>query len=204
MHDILCHARSPLDGRGAAAARWNVAASAPLAGALSTAARSAPREETPPMEDEPNRNWSARTLAAQALGRIDEATGAVVPPIHLATTFIRDTDNQYRRGYVYGRPDNATVREAEAVIAALEGAPVAMVLGSGMSAATAVFLALSPGDHIVAPTVMYWALRGWLLNEAMHWGLRVDLVDTSDLDAVRAAIKPGATRLVWLETPANP
>jgi cystathionine gamma-synthase len=156
------------------------------------------------MEDEPNRNWSARTLAAQALGRIDEATGAVVPPIHLATTFIRDTDNQYRRGYVYGRPDNATVREAEAVIAALEGAPVAMVLGSGMSAATAVFLALSPGDHIVAPTVMYWALRGWLLNEAMHWGLRVDLVDTSDLDAVRAAIKPGATRLVWLETPANP
>jgi cystathionine gamma-synthase len=156
------------------------------------------------MVDEPKRNWSARTLAAQALGRIDDETGALVPPIHLATTFIRDPDNQYSRGFLYGRPDNATVREAEAIIAALEGAPVAMVLGSGMSAATAVFLALAPGDHIVAPIVMYWGLRVWLLNEAAHWGLRVDLVDTSDLDAVRAAIKPGATKLVWLETPANP
>ncbi len=156
------------------------------------------------MQDEPKRNWSVRTLAAQALGRVDEATGGVVPPIHLATTFIRDPDNQYSSGYLYGRPDNATVREAEAVIAALEGAPVAMVLGSGMSAATAVFLALAPGDHIVAPIVMYWGLRVWLLNEAAHWGLLVDLVDTSDLDAVRAAVKPGVTKLVWLETPSNP
>src|SRR5215211_3142513 len=98
--------------------------------------------------------WTARTLAAQALGRIDETTRAVVPPIHLTTTFIRDPDNQYRSGNIYGRPDNETVREAEAVIAALEGTAAAMVFGSGMSAATAVFLALSPGDHIVAPRVM--------------------------------------------------
>ena len=148
--------------------------------------------------------WSPRTLAAQALGRIDEATGAIVPPIQLATTYIRDPDNQYRRGFLYGRPDNPTVREAEAIIAALEGAPTAMVLGSGMSAATAVFMALAPGDHVIAPMVMYWSLRNWLINDAKDWGLRVDLVDTTDPDAVRAAVRPGETRLVWLETPANP
>lgn len=150
------------------------------------------------------KDWHARTLAAQALGRIDETTQAVTPPIHLTTTFIRDPDNQYRSGNIYGRPDNETVREAEAVIAALEGASQALVLGSGMSAAVAVFLALKPGDHIVAPKVMYWALRNWLLNDAAEWGLRTDFVDTSDLDAVRAAVRPGETKLVWLETPANP
>src|SRR5215510_12867826 len=148
--------------------------------------------------------WTRRTLAAQALGRTDASTRAVTPPIHVTTTFIRDEDNQYRSGNVYGRPDNETVREAEAVIAALEGAASAMVFGSGMSAATAVFLALAPGDHVVAPKVMYWALRNWLMSEAVRFGLTVDLVDMADLDAVKASVRPGATKLVWLETPGNP
>jgi cystathionine gamma-synthase len=156
------------------------------------------------MTQSPAPRWSPRTLAAQALGHIDEATRAVVPPIHVTTTFLRDPDNQYRSGNVYGRPDNATVREAEAVIAALEGAEAAMVLGSGMSAATAVFLALAPGDHVVVPQVMYWALRNWLLTDAAHWGLVVETVDTTDLAALQAAMRPGQTKLVWLETPANP
>ena len=97
------------------------------------------------------RALSARTLAAQALGRIDERTRAIVPPIHLATTFERDPDNLYRSGNVYGRPDNETVREAEAVIGALEGASATLVFGSGMSAAIALFLSLGPGAHVVAP-----------------------------------------------------
>jgi cystathionine gamma-synthase len=148
--------------------------------------------------------YSRRTLAVQALGSVDAATRAIVPPIHVATTFVRDPDNQYRSGNSYGRPDNATVREAEAIVAMLEGAEAALVLGSGMSAATSVFLALAPGDHVVASRVMYWGLRNWLLGDATNWGLKVDLVDTDDLAAVRAAVRPGATRLVWLETPANP
>jgi cystathionine gamma-synthase len=148
--------------------------------------------------------WTRRTLAAQALGRIDEPTRAVVPPIHVTTTFIRDPDNQHRSGNVYGRPDNVTVREAETVIAALEGASAAMAFGSGMSAATAVFLALGPGDRIIAPKVMYWGLRNWLMTDAARLGLKLDLVDTTDLEAVKAAVHPGATKLVWLETPANP
>ena len=148
--------------------------------------------------------WSARTLAAQALGRIDETTRAVVPPLHVATTYIRDPDNLYRSGNIYGRPDNETVREGEAIVAALEGAASALLFGSGMSAAIALFLGLGPGAHVVAPKVMYWSLRNWLVNEAPAHGLTVDLADAEDLDALAAAIRPGRTKLVWLETPSNP
>jgi cystathionine gamma-synthase len=147
---------------------------------------------------------SPRTLAAQALGRIDEQTRAVVPPIHVATTFERDPDNLYRSGNIYGRPDNETVREAEAVIGALEGAAQTLVFGSGMSAAIALFLSLGPGAHVIAPGVMYWALRNWLANEAPALGISVDFVDAEDLQALARAVKPGATKLVWLETPSNP
>lgn len=151
-----------------------------------------------------NSEWSARTLAAQALGRIDETTRAIVPPLHVATTYIRDPDNLYRSGNVYGRPDNETVREGEAIIAALEGAASALLFGSGMSAAIGLFLGLGPGAHVVAPKVMYWSLRNWLVNEAPGHGLTVDLADADDLGAVGAAIQPGRTKLIWLETPSNP
>ncbi|MDB5367064.1 MAG: Cys/Met metabolism pyridoxal-phosphate-dependent protein [Rhodospirillales bacterium] len=151
-----------------------------------------------------DKGWSRRTQVAQALGRIDAETRAVVPPIHLATTFIRDDDNQYRSGFVYGRPDNQTVREAEAIVAMLEGAAAAMVLSSGMSAAAAVFMSLSPGDHVVASKVMYWAQRNWLLTDAKAWGIETTFVDSDDLAAVEAALNPGRTKLVWIETPANP
>lgn len=117
-----------------------------------------------------------RTLAAQALGWEEAETHAVVTPIHVATTFIRDPDNQYRNGFIYGRPDNQTVRQCEAVLAALEEGPEALVLGSGMSAATAVVMALPTGAHIVAPTVMYWALRNWLMNDAVTYGYTTTFV----------------------------
>lgn len=156
------------------------------------------------MTDAKRIHWTKRTLSAQALGRIDEATRAVVPPIHVSTTYLRDPDNAYSSGFVYGRPDNQTVREAEAVIAMWEEAEAALLFSSGMAAATSVFLALDPGDHVVAPTIMYWALRKWLTTEGRRLGLRVDLVDTSDTTALRAALQPGRTRLLWLETPSNP
>jgi cystathionine gamma-synthase len=148
--------------------------------------------------------YTKRTLAAQAMGKIDAATMGIVTPIHVTTTFIRDDDNGYRNGNIYGRPDNATIREAEAIIAMLESAPEALVFGSGMASAIACFLALAPGDHVIAPKVMYWALRNWLLTEGKHWGLLVDFVDMADLAAVKAAVKPEKTKLIWAETPANP
>ncbi len=148
--------------------------------------------------------WKPRTFLAQALGKIDPESRAIVPPIHVSTTYQRDEDNQYRSGNVYGRADNETVREAEAIIAQLEGGAAAMVLGSGMSAAVAVFSTLSPGDHVIAPRVMYWALRNWLATEGVRHGLEVTFVDAADTSAVAAALRPGRTKLVWLETPSNP
>jgi cystathionine gamma-synthase len=145
-----------------------------------------------------------RTVAAQALGSVEPTTKAVVPPVHVATTFLRDPDNRYRSGFIYGRADNATVRQAEGVIAALEGAQAALLFGSGMSAATAAVMALPGPSHIVAGAVMYWAFRNWLVTEASRFGHRVTLVDTSDLKAVAKAVRHGRTKLVWIETPGNP
>jgi cystathionine gamma-synthase len=144
------------------------------------------------------------TLAANALGRIDEATGAIIPPIYPSTTYERDADLGYSRGRSYSRADNPTYDVAADTLTALEGGTRTLLFASGMAAATAVFQALEPGDHVIAPTVMYWALRSWLLGFATRWGLQVELVDTADLAAVRVALRQGKTRLVWLESPANP
>ncbi|WGF88509.1 trans-sulfuration enzyme family protein [Marinivivus vitaminiproducens] len=149
-------------------------------------------------------NLDKRTLTAQAMGTIDEATGAIVPPVHVSTTYLRDADNSYGKGLVYARADNPTHTHAESLLAALEEGEAACLFASGMAAATAVFQTLRPGDHVLAPRIMYWSLRDWLLNAAQAWGLLVDLVDMSDTGAVEAALRPGVTRLVWLETPANP
>ena len=127
----------------------------------------------------------------------------VVPAIHLSTTFIRDADNSYSSGYVYGRTDNKSVQMAEEVIAAMESADEALLFGSGMSAATTVFLSLPQPSHIVASEVMYWGLRSWLRGIGKY-GHQISFVDTSDLSALAAAIRPGETRMVWIETPSNP
>ena len=151
-----------------------------------------------------NKTAKPETIAAQALGWIDETTRAITPPIHVSSTYLRDEDNQYRSGRIYARADNPAFDQAQAVITQLENGADSMLFASGMAAATAVFQALSPGDHVLAPKVMYWSLRNWLLNFATHWGLKVELVDMSDPKAVQAAIVAGKTRLVWIETPANP
>jgi cystathionine gamma-synthase len=150
------------------------------------------------------KNVSAASLAAQAMGWIDPVTKAVVPPIHMASTYQRDEDNAYSSGRIYARADNPTFDQAEATLAALEGGAKALIFSSGMSAATACFLALAPGDHVVVPKVMYWSLRNWLATFATNWGLKVEFVDADRTDAIAAAVKKGVTKLVWLETPANP
>jgi cystathionine gamma-synthase len=144
------------------------------------------------------------TIAAQAGGTIDAETGAIVPPVHIATTFIRDPDNQYRRGFGYGRPDNATVRHCEAVLKELEGASACLVSGSGMTAATTAFLALERPAHVIAPNVMYWALKLWLAKDAAAHGIEATFVDATSVDDIKAAIRPGKTKMIWLETPSNP
>jgi cystathionine gamma-synthase len=147
---------------------------------------------------------SPASLAAQAMGWIDPVTKAVVPPIHMASTYLRDEDNGYTSGRIYARADNPTFDQAEATLTALEGGAKSMIFSSGMSAATACFLALAPCDHVVVPKVMYWSLRNWLSTFATNWGLKVEFVDADMTDAIAKAVQPGKTKLVWLETPANP
>src|SRR5664279_1510212 len=141
-----------------------------------------------------NDKLDGASIAAQALGWIDPETRAIAPPIHTSTTFIRDADNQFRSGRVYARDHNPTFDQAEAVLTALEGGHASLLFASGMAAATAVFLALAPGDHVLAPKVMYWSLRNWLLNFATQWGLRVEFIDMTDPAEVRHAIQPGRTK----------
>lgn len=154
------------------------------------------------MDDQSKPRLHTGTLAAQALGVHEPVTMGLVPPIHVAATFIRDADNGYRSGHIYGRSDNVTVQHAQNLIAALEGGDEALLFGSGMAAATTVFLALDKPSHIIASRVMYWGLRSWL-QQVEKFGHQVSFVDTSDLDQVRRAVKP-ETSLFWIETPSNP
>jgi cystathionine gamma-synthase len=144
------------------------------------------------------------TIAAQGLGWTDAATGAVVLPIQPATTYIRDPDNQYRRGRNYARADNPGYDQPQALLTALEGGAASLVFASGMAAATTLFRVLPLGAHVVAPLVMYHSLRRWIAAWAADGHIRADFVDTTSLDALRRAVAPGRTRLVWIETPANP
>jgi cystathionine gamma-synthase len=144
------------------------------------------------------------TLAAKAGYDRDPTTGAIIPPIHMATTYARDAAYQLIGNRDYSRDKNPTVLPAETLLAQLEGGAGALVNASGMAAATSVFRAwLRPGQHAIAPRVGYFALRNWLTQWSAAWGVHVDFVDTTDLKAVAAAIRP-ETKLVWVETPANP
>ena len=83
------------------------------------------------------KNFAPASLAAQAMGWIDPVTKAVVPPIHMASTYLRDEDNGYRSGRIYARADNPTFDQAEAPLTALEGGAKSLIFSSGMAAATA-------------------------------------------------------------------
>jgi cystathionine gamma-synthase len=151
------------------------------------------------------RSVSPETLAAQGLGGADPVSGGLVPVITPATNYERQPDGSYLQDRVYTRADNPTYELAEGLLAALEGADCACALfASGMAAATAVFQSLLPGDHVLVSRVLYWGVRKWLAEFALTWGLDVEFADTTDLGAVASALRPGRTRLVWVETPANP
>jgi cystathionine gamma-synthase len=145
------------------------------------------------------------TVAAKASHAIDAATGAVVPPIHMATTFARGAGYALIDNRDYTRDKDPTVLPAERLLAELEGGAEALVWASGLAAATAVFRSLAkPGAHIVAPRAMYFGLRDWLQRFCATWQVGLDLVDATRLDEIARVLRPGITRLVWIETPANP
>ena len=105
---------------------------------------------------------SAETLAAQGLGEVDPASGALAPVINLSTNYEQRPDGSYPDGRVYTRADNPTAEHAERLLAELEGGGACALFGSGMAAATAVFQALRPGDHVLVSRVLYWgSASGW-------------------------------------------
>ncbi len=139
------------------------------------------------------------TIAIQAGRNQDPATGAVMPPIHLSSTFIRGNDGDY----VYSRIDNPTRHALEVTLAQLEGGAGAITFGSGMAAVAGVFQALSAGDHVILADDTYFGVRELVTKQLSRWGLEYTMVDMTDLPAVKAAIRP-TTRLLWAETPSNP
>ena len=151
------------------------------------------------------KNLSPETKNAQALHHIDATTGALSPAIHPSSTFARDRNYELINArYDYGRDDNPGYAITEKVLAELEGAPAALLFSSGSAAAMAVVQSLKPGDHIVAPRIMYWGWRNWLIEFCGRWGLGLDLFDATDPDALANTVIPGKTKLVWIETPCNP
>ncbi|MCH8269842.1 MAG: aminotransferase class I/II-fold pyridoxal phosphate-dependent enzyme [Planctomycetes bacterium] len=133
----------------------------------------------------------------------DRQTGAVILPINLSTTFERDPDGEYSRGYYYSRPDNPTRGVLERCLAELEGGQVGACFSSGSAASMAVFQSLDPGDHVIAPLEAYHGTIKMLRTIGARWGLTHTQVNTTDTSAVERAMTE-KTKLIWLETPSNP
>ncbi len=143
------------------------------------------------------------TLAVHAGHDIDPATGAVATPIYLSTTFERDVDGAYSRGFMYTRNNNPNREALERGISALEGGAVATAFASGTGATMSIFQALAPGDHVLAHVDAYYGTSRLIREIFQRWGLEADFVDMSDLAAVKKSLKT-KTKLAWAETPSNP
>jgi cystathionine gamma-synthase len=143
------------------------------------------------------------TLAVHAGHTVDPATGAVSSPIHLSTTFERDAEGTYSRGFMYTRNNNPNRQALEQGISALEGGAAAAAFASGTGASMSIFQALSPGDHVLAHVDAYYGTSRLLREIFQRWGLDINFVDMSDLGAAEKALRP-KTKLAWMETPSNP
>jgi len=143
------------------------------------------------------------TICVHAGTGPDPVTGGITAPIHLSTTFERDVDGEFRRGFKYARDLNPTRQALEQAIALVEGGAAALAFASGQAATAAVFQALKPGDHVILPDSVYYGTPKLVNEMFVPWGLQATSVDMSDLTAVRGAIRDG-TRLIWVETPSNP
>jgi cystathionine gamma-synthase len=143
------------------------------------------------------------TLSVHVGREVDEATGAVAPPLHMSTTFERDVDGEFSRGFSYTRADNPGRRALEQCIAALEGGADATAYASGSAASLAVFSLLRPGDHVIAPIEAYHGTAKQLRDIVGPMGVQYTFVDMTNIDTVRDALTD-RTRLLWIETPSNP
>lgn len=143
------------------------------------------------------------TIAVHAGAAIDPETGAIVPPIHLSTTFEHAADAKDTHGYLYIREGNPTQARLEAALSALEAGEEALVFASGIAAGAALIHAVGPGAHIILPDDMYVTVRTLIRDLLAEWGAQSTDVDMQDLAMVERAFQTN-TRLLWVETPSNP
>jgi len=142
------------------------------------------------------------TIAIHAGNHNDESSKAVIQPIVLSTTFIREADGSFPAGYIYSRSSNPNRSSLENVLAKLEGGVDAAAFSSGNAAGMTVFQSLKPGTHVICPDDMYHGLRNQLKN--LFAGiLEFDFIDVNDQNVLQSHIKPN-TGLIWIETPSNP
>ncbi len=142
------------------------------------------------------------TLAIHSSNIHTNATGDVTPPISVSTTFRRGEDGGYPGGYIYSRAGSPGRAALEQVLTALEYGQDACAFSSGNTAGMAIFQALKPGTHIIAPDDMYWGFKKQL--ESIFGAiLEIDFADQTNLDTIQLFIKPN-TALIWMETPSNP
>ncbi|WP_438854579.1 cystathionine gamma-synthase [Agromyces sp. M3QZ16-3] len=145
------------------------------------------------------------TRAIHAGQEFDPTTGAVIPPIHVTSTYAQDGIGGLRGGYEYSRGGNPTRTALETQLAALEGGIRGLSFASGLAAEDALLrTVLQPGDHVVIGNDVYGGTHRLIRRIFGDWGVRHSTVDTSDLDAVRDAIELGTTKVLWVETPSNP
>jgi cystathionine gamma-synthase len=145
------------------------------------------------------------TLAAQAAGLLDAGTGGVVPPIHPATTFVRDADYApVVEGNVYSRSASPNGRMVEMLLAQLDGAADAMVFPSGMAAVAAIFRTLPPGARVLVQSQIYWGTTAWIRDFCTRRDVTLIEVEAADTVAFTAACTAHSPSLAWIETPSNP
>jgi cystathionine gamma-synthase len=158
------------------------------------------------MTEQQHRNKSGfETRAIHAGYEPDPTTGAVIPPIYATSTYMQDGVGGLRGGYEYSRSANPTRTALEGAIAALEEGERGFAFASGLAAEDTVIRAIcKPGDHVVIPDDAYGGTFRLFDKVASVWGLEHSPAPVSKVDAVRAAIRPGQTRMVWVETPTNP
>jgi cystathionine gamma-synthase len=143
------------------------------------------------------------TLSIHVGREVEHDAGDVAPAIHMSTTYERDANGDFSRGFSYTRANNPGRHSLERCIAALEGGKEAIACSSGSAASMAVFSLLRPGDHVVAPIESYHGTARQLREIVGPMGVTYSFVDMTQVDAVRSALTP-QTRLVWIETPSNP
>ncbi|MFG1914123.1 cystathionine gamma-synthase [Micromonospora sp. NPDC048898] len=150
-------------------------------------------------------NHGFETLAIHAGQDPEARTGAVIPPIYQTSTYAQDAVGVPRLGYEYSRSGNPTRDALQECLAALEGGSVGLAFASGLAAEDALLRAVcQPGDHVVIPDDAYGGTYRLFARVAQRWGLEFTPAKVSDAAAIRAAVQPGRTKIVWLETPTNP